>query len=156
MADVIIFIDKTRSDKLTIKQNELEEFKEISRKAAESMSLSRNKTMNYKKNKFAARGSAVTTSSFKNMIDESQQPKRMRRRSTLGNRQKKFWDFEDQVNLDDIHVMGSNDILERMKKYVNHEYEKARKGISKLRLKRYWSSLKRVLLMKMTQHRSLK
>lgn len=114
----------------------------MSRKAAASVGLARNNTVKFQKKKYAARGSAITTNTFNNMLDESQQPKRRRRRSTLGNRDKKTWDFEDQFNLDDIHVMGSNDILERMKEYVNHEFEKAHKGMSKLRLKRYWKKVR--------------
>jgi len=130
---------KAASNKYSLKNDNLDVFKDMSKKAAESVGLQRN-TYGKAPKKFTARGSAVTITSMALMVDEPVNSPRKRRRSSFKKREEVF--FEDDFNVDDIHVMGENDVLDKMKEYVDREFNKARKGISRLRVKRFWKKVR--------------
>ena len=90
--------------------------------------------------RYIARGSAVTTISIPLVAEETMRKQTKRRKSSFEIRENVF--FDDAVNIDDMHVMGQNDLLEKMKNYVNKEYLKRSKGIGRLQFKKLWKKVR--------------
>lgn len=109
--------------------------KEMRPKNAKTMHL-RNTTGS---KKFLPRKSAAASITAPLMSEEIMKKHIKARRSSVTQAQQIF--FED-VDIDDIHVIGANDILEKMKEYVNSEYLKRSKGIGRLKFKKLWKKVR--------------
>ena len=90
--------------------------------------------------RFIARGSAAMTSATPLFAEEAIVKVNKRRRSSFNTKDSML--FDDEVDLNDMHVMGSNDILEQMKIYVDQEYKKQTKGIGRLKFKKLWKKVR--------------
>lgn len=89
--------------------------------------------------RFLPRNSAASTIAVPLMSEEVIKKAVRGRRSSLKSIAQPH--FED-INIDDIHVGGNNDLLEKMKDYVQKEYLKRSKGIGRLKIKKFWKTIR--------------
>jgi hypothetical protein len=90
--------------------------------------------------RFMARGSAAVAISIP-LVAEDQIVKTIKpRRSSVNQMQHIF--FDDGYDIDEIHVLGQNNLLDKMKDYVNKEYVKRTKGMGRLKLKKFWKNVR--------------
>jgi hypothetical protein len=90
--------------------------------------------------RFMARGSATTAITVP-LVAQDQIVKTMKpRRSSVNQMQQIF--FDDDFDIDEIHVLGQNNLLDQMKDYVNTEYLKRTKGMGRLKLKKFWKKVR--------------
>jgi hypothetical protein len=98
----------------------------IDRQKDKARTLALRNTTNSKK--YTARNSAASQLAAPLISEEIMKRQVKPRRSSVTQSTLQYF---EEIDIDEIHVEGNNDMIDKMKEYVNREYMKRSKGIGR-------------------------